>query len=36
MGCKEDVAAKIDKNTEVLLTNMAQQVQNNKDKVIHL
>lgn len=34
MGCKEDVAARIDKNTEAYIAQMAQEVANNKDKVI--
>ncbi|XP_066254954.1 V-type proton ATPase subunit G-like [Euwallacea similis] len=34
MGSKEDVAAKIDKDTEVLLNNMEKVLEENKDKVI--
>lgn len=33
MGSREDVAAKIDKNTEVYITQMLQEVANNKEKV---
>lgn len=33
MGRREDVAAKIDKNTEVYIAQMAQDVENNKEKV---
>lgn len=33
MGSKEDVAARIDKNTEAYIAQMAQEVANNKDKV---
>ncbi|XP_066143373.1 V-type proton ATPase subunit G-like [Euwallacea fornicatus] len=34
MGSKEDVAAKIDKDTEILLNNMEKVLEENKDKVI--
>lgn len=34
MGSREDVAAKIDKNTEVYITQMVQEVANNKEKVM--
>lgn len=34
MGSREDVAAKIDKNTEIYMAQMAQEVANNKEKVI--
>lgn len=33
MGCREDVAARIDKNTEIYMVQMAQEVANNKEKV---
>lgn len=33
MGSREDVAAKIDKNTEIILAKMNEEVQNNKEKV---
>jgi len=35
MGSKEDVAAKIDKDTELLLNNMEKVLEENKEKVIH-
>lgn len=35
MGSKEDVAAKIDKDTELLLKNMEKIMEENKEKVIH-
>lgn len=35
MGSKEDVAAKIDKDTELLLKNMEKVLEDNKEKVIH-
>lgn len=34
MGCREDIAAKIDKNTEIILAKMSEEVQNNKEKVL--
>ena len=36
MGSKTDIAAKIDKNTEIHIENMAEEVQNKKEQVIVL